>query len=297
MKNRKNVTLYLPLLLPPAIWLFLFLFLPYLNLFTYSFWKPGPFIDVVKEFNFQNYTKFFTAMGGSKAPYTVLLDTLELALTVTIVTVLISFPLAYYINFKVRRFKQTIYMLVIIPLWVSYIVRAYSWKIVLGTNGILNSALIFLGLTDKPLEVFLYSKISVVIGMVHIYAPFVLMPIYTAMEQIPRNLLEASKDLGASRLRTFFHVVFPLSLPGVIAGATFAFVLSMGDFLAPSLLGGPDSSTMIANVVQQQFGTSNNWPYGSAIGILILVLVIAILEFTGRSEKRYSAFDSPPVKR
>ncbi|MGC5325484.1 ABC transporter permease [Brevibacillus sp. SYSU BS000544] len=297
MKNRKNLTLYLPLLLPPAIWLILFLFLPYLNLFTYSFWKPGPFIDVVKEFNFQNYTKFFTAMGGSKAPYTVLLDTLELALTVTIVTVLISFPLAYYINFKVRRFKQTIYMLVIIPLWVSYIVRAYSWKIVLGTNGILNSALIFLGLTDKPLEVFLYSKISVVIGMVHIYAPFVLMPIYTALEQIPRNLLEASKDLGASRLRTFFHVVFPLSLSGVIAGATFAFVLSMGDFLAPSLLGGPDSSTMIANVVQQQFGTSNNWPYGSAIGILILVLVIAILEFTGRSEKRYSAFDSPQVKR
>lgn len=297
MKNRKKLFLYLPLLLPPAIWLFLFLFLPYLNLFTYSFWKPGPFIDVVKELNFQNYTKFFTAVGGSKAPYTVLIDTLELALTVTIVTVLISFPLAYYINFKVRRFKQTIYMLVIIPLWVSYIVRAYSWKIVLGTNGILNSALVFLGLTDKPLEVFLYSKISVVIGMVHIYAPFVLMPIYTALEQIPRNLLEASKDLGGSRLRTFFHVVFPLSLPGVIAGATFAFVLSMGDFLAPSLLGGPDSSTMIANVVQQQFGTSNNWPYGSAIGILILVLVIAILEFTGRSEKRYAAFDSPQVKR
>ncbi|MCK9906834.1 ABC transporter permease subunit, partial [Frankia sp. Cpl3] len=99
------------------------------------------------------------------------------------------------------------------------------------------------------------------------------MPIYTALEQIPRNLLEASKDLGASRWRTFANVVFPLSLPGVIAGATFALVLSMGDFLAPSLLGGPGSSTMIANIVQQQFGTSNNWPYGSAIGIIILVLV------------------------
>lgn len=284
--------LLLPLLLPPAIWLFLFLFLPYINLFSYSFWKPSPFLDVIKEFNFNNYLKFFTATTGGKAPYSVLLDTLELALTVTLFTVLLSFPLAYYINFKVKRFKELIYMLVIIPLWVSYIVRAYSWKIVLGTNGILNSALIWLGITDHPLDLFLYSKFSVIIGMVHIYTPFVLMPIYTALEQIPRNLLEASKDLGASRWRTFSNVVFPLSLPGVIAGATFALVLSMGDFLAPSLLGGPDSSTMIANIVQQQFGTSNNWPYGSAIGIIILVLVILVLEVTGRAEKRFSALDS-----
>jgi spermidine/putrescine transport system permease protein len=281
----------LPLLLPPAIWLFLFLFLPYANLFSYSFWKPSPFF-VIKEFNFNNYMKFFTATAGGNAPYSVLLDTLGLALTVTFFTVLLSFPLAYYINFKVKRFKELIYMLVIIPLWVSYIVRAYSWKIVLGTNGILNSALIWLGIIDQPLDIFLYSKVSVIIGMVHIYTPFVLMPIYTALEQIPRNLLEASKDLGASRWRTFANVVFPLSLPGVIAGATFALVLSMGDFLAPSLLGGPDSSTMIANIVQQQFGTSNNWPYGSAIGIIILALVLFVLEVTGRAEKRFSALVS-----
>lgn len=287
----------LPLLLPPAIWLFLFLFLPYVNLFSYSFWKPSPFLDVIKEFSFNNYIKFFTATAGGRAPYSVLLDTLELALTVTFFTVLLSFPLAYYINFKVKRFKELIYMLVIIPLWVSYIVRAYSWKIVLGTNGILNSALIWLGITDHPLDIFLYSKVSVVIGMVHIYTPFVLMPIYTALEQIPRNLLEASKDLGASRWRTFANVVFPLSLPGVIAGATFALVLSMGDFLAPSLLGGPGSSTMIANIVQQQFGTSNNWPYGSAIGIIILVLVIFVLEVTGRAEKRFSSLDSPQGRK
>ncbi|NGQ96772.1 ABC transporter permease [Brevibacillus sp. SYP-B805] len=286
----------LPLLLPPAIWLFLFLFLPYLNLFSYSFWKPGPF-DVVKEFTLHNYAKFFTATSSGSVPYHVLIDTVELALVVTVFTVILSFPLAYYLNFKVTRFKQTIYMLVIIPLWVSYIVRAYSWKIILGTNGILNSAFIWLGVTDHPLDIFLYSKVSVIIGMVHIYTPFVLMPIYTALEQIPRNLLEASKDLGAGRFQSFLHVVVPLALPGVIAGATFAFVLSMGDFLAPSLLGGPDSSTMIANIVQQQFGTSNNWPYGSAIGIVILVLVLAILELTGRAEKRFSALDTVAMRK
>lgn len=293
MGNKK--TMLLPLLVPPAVWLLLFLFMPYFNLFTYSFWKPGPF-DVVKEFNFSNYTKFFTATTGGQAPYSVLLDTLGLAIMVTIVTVLLSFPLAYYINFKVTRFKQLIYTLVIIPLWVSYIVRAYSWKIILGTNGILNSALIWLGVTDAPLDIFLYSKVSVIIGMVHIYTPFVLMPIYTALEQIPRNLMEASKDLGANRFQTFQKIVFPLALPGVIAGGTFALVLSMGDFLAPQLLGGPDSSTMIANIVQQQFGTSNNWPYGSAIGIIILMLVLFILEVTGRAEKRYSSLDSSQVK-
>ena len=293
---RKKILL-IPILLPPAIWLFVFLFLPYLNLFTYSFWKPGPFIDVVKEFNFNNYLKFFTATAGGKAPYTVLLDTMQLAVIVTFFTILLSFPLAYYIIFKVTRFKQAIYMLVIIPLWVSYIVRAYSWKIILGTNGILNSALMWLGVTHQPLDIFLYSKVSVVIGMVHIYTPFVLMPIYTSLEQIPRNLLEASKDLGANRWQTFKNIVLPLSLPGVIAGGTFALVLSMGDFLAPTLLGGPNSSTMIANIVQQQFGTSNNWPYGSAIGIIILILVLVVLEVTGRAEKRFSALDSAQERK
>lgn len=288
----KKKIFLLPILLPPAVWLFVFLFLPYLNLFTNSFWKRNPIGDVIKQFNFNNYIKFFTATTGGNAPYSVLVDTLELALIVTFFTLLLSFPLAYFINFKVKRFKQTIYMLVIIPLWVSYIVRAYSWKIILGTNGILNSVLIWLGITNQPLDIFLYSKFSVVIGMVHIYTPFVLMPIYTILEQMPRNLLEASKDLGASRWQTFKNVVFPLALPGVIAGGTFAFVLSMGDFLAPSLLGGPQSSTMIANIVQQQFGTSNNWPYGAAIGIIILVVVLIILEISGKAEKRFSALDS-----
>ncbi len=286
----------LALLLPPGLWLACFLVLPYANLFAYSFWKAGPF-DVIKEWNLDNYHKFFAGVSGGRPPVAVLADTLTLALMVTVFSVLISFPLAYAIRFKVQRFRQTLYMLVIIPLWVSYIVRAYSWKIILGTNGILNSAIIWLGLSDHPLSFFLYSKVSVVIGMVHIYTPFVLMPIYTALEQIPQSLREASRDLGAGRWQTFRHVVFPLALPGVIAGATFSFVLSMGDFLAPSLLGGPDSSTMIANIVQQQFGTSNNWPYGAAIGIVMLVMVVALLEWTGRAEKRYAAFDSPRAGR
>ncbi|MFP3040328.1 ABC transporter permease [Treponema primitia] len=276
-------------LAPLVIWLFLFLIFPYLNLLLYSLWKNGPFA-VIHEFTIASYKKFFTPGSGTNAPG-ILLNTLRIALMVTVISVFISFPLAYFINFKVKRYKQTFYMLAIVPLWISYVMRAYSWRIILGTNGMLNSFLLWTGLINKPSSVFLFSDISVIIAMVHIYTPFVLMPMYSAMEQIPLNLIEASKDLGRGSLMTFLKIVFPLSLPGVITGATYAFSLSMGDYLAPSLLGGPTSSTKIANIVQLQFGTSNNWPYGAAIGVIILALVLVILFTTGRLEKHFSKLE------
>lgn len=290
MKKRVNKKfLKYGIIAPVAIWLVLFLVLPYFNLFLYSFWKNGPF-DVIREFTLENYIKFFASDGGSGGQYTILLDTLKTSLIVTLITVVISFPLAYFINFIVQKakHKQTIYMMAIIPLWVSYIMRAYAWKIILGTNGVLNSFLMWLGVTDHPLDVFLYSNVSVIIAMVHIYTPYVLMPIYTALEQIPRNLIEASKDLGCNGFRTLCKVIMPLALPGIITGATYSFALSMGDFLAPSLLGGSTTSTKIANIVQMQFGTSNNWPYGAAIGIIILLFVLVLLEITSHMEKRTS---------
>ncbi|MCD8216513.1 MAG: ABC transporter permease [Clostridiales bacterium] len=272
---------------PVAIWLLVFLILPYLNLFLYSFWKNGAF-DIVREFTLENYIRFFT--GGQ---YTILLDTLKTSLIVTVITVIISFPLAYFINFLVKKtkYKQMVYMLAIIPLWVSYIMRAYAWKTILGTNGVLNSFLMWIGITDQPLEIFLYSNVSVIIAMVHIYTPYVLMPMYTALEQIPRNLIEASKDLGCNGFRTLCKVIIPLSLPGIITGATYSFALSMGDFLPPSLLGGSTTSTKIANIVQMQFGTSDDWPYGAAIGIIILIFVLVMLEVTNRLEKHYSKLE------
>ena len=290
MKKRVNKKfLKYGIIAPVTVWLVLFLVLPYFNLFLYSFWKNGPF-DVIREFTLENYIKFFASDGGSGGQYTILLDTLKTSLIVTLFTVVISFPLAYFINFIVQKakHKQTIYMMAIIPLWVSYIMRAYAWKIILGTNGVLNSFLMWLGVTDHPLDVFLYSNVSVIIAMVHIYTPYVLMPIYTALEQIPRNLIEASKDLGCNGFRTLCKVILPLALPGIITGATYSFALSMGDFLAPSLLGGSTTSTKIANIVQMQFGTSNNWPYGAAIGIIILLFVLVLLEITSHMEKRTS---------
>jgi spermidine/putrescine transport system permease protein len=183
--------------------------------------------------------------------------------------------------------KDLFYQLVIIPLWVSYLVRAYAWKTILGSDGVLNTLLQYVHLTKHPLEFLLYSPFTVVLTLTHIYTPFAVLPIYAALEHIPRNLVEASHDLGASPLQTFWRVIFPLSIPGVLAGATFAFVLSLGDFLAPLLLGGP-SGIMISNIVVSLFGAAYNWPLGAAISLCMLLLVVSLLFLSEKLEKKWS---------
>jgi len=157
----------------------------------------------------------------------------------------------------------------------------------LGSDGVLNGFLQYLHITHGPVSAILYSPFAVVLMLTHIYTPFVFLPIYASLEHIPRPLVEASQDLGASPRKTFFRVILPLSLPGLLAGATFAFVLSLGDFLAPLLVGGP-SGTMIANLVQSLFGAAYDWPLGAAISVSILVITVALLAVTQRVEKHWS---------
>ena len=197
---------------------------------------------------------------------------------------LLGYPLAYYLSFYAGKRKDLLYQLVIIPLWVSYLVRAYAWKTILGSDGVLNTLLQYVHLTSHPLDFLLYSPFAVVLTLTHIYTPFTFLPIYAALEHIPRNLVEASHDLGASPFQTFWRVIFPLSIPGVLAGATFAFVLSLGDFLAPLLLGGP-SGIMISNIVVSLFGAAYNWPLGAAISFCMLALVLALAISLGKPGK------------
>jgi spermidine/putrescine transport system permease protein len=176
--------------------------------------------------------------------------------------------------------------MVIVPLWVSYLVRAYAWKTILGTDGVLNTLLQTLHITSEPVSALLYSPWAVGITLTHIYTPFAFLPIYAALEHIPRSLVEASQDLGASPWKTFWRVIVPLSMPGVLAGATFAFVLSLGDFLAPMLVGGPNG-IMISNIVVSLFGAAYDWPLGAAISVCMLLFVLALLFATDRLEKRW----------
>ncbi len=222
--------------LPPLLWVAVFLLFPYVLLFFYSFWSVSPTQTIVHSWTLDNYRELFRVNVYLQT----LFRSMWIAARVMIFSLLLGYPLAYYLSFHAGERKDLLYQLVIIPLWVSYLVRAYAWKTILGSDGVLNTLLQYMHLTKHPLEFLLYSPFAVVLTLTHIYTPFAFLPIYASLEHIPRNLVEASHDLGASPVQTFWRVIFPLSFPGVLAGATFAFVLSLGDFLAPLLLGGPE---------------------------------------------------------
>jgi len=268
--------------LPPLFWVVLFLLVPYSLMFAHSFWitQDG---SIVHSWSLHQYSQLFT----NPLYATVFFRTLRIAAFVTLFSLLLGFPLAYFLSFHAGPRKELLYQLVIVPLWVSYLVRGYAWKTILGTDGVLNGALQYLHITHEQLSALLYSPFAVVLMLTHIYTPFVFLPIYASLEHIPRPLVEASHDLGANSRSTFFRVILPLSMPGLLAGATFAFVLTLGDFLAPILVGGP-SGTMIANVVQSLFGAAYDWPLGAAISVFILFITVGLLFCTERLEKRWT---------
>jgi spermidine/putrescine transport system permease protein len=267
--------------IPPLLWVSVFLLIPYAILFCYSFWSVSPAQTIVHNWNFQNYLQ----LARNPIYLQVLFRSMRIAASVTVFALLLGYPLAYYLSFHAAKRKDLLYQLVIIPLWASYLVRGYAWKTILGSVGVLNGFLQYLHITHKPVEFLLYSPFAVIITLTHIYTPFTLLPIYASLEHIPRNLVEASHDLGSSPWSTFRRVILPLSLPGVLAGATFAFVLTLGDFLAPLLVGGP-SGIMISNVVVSLFGAAYNWPLGAAISFCMMLLVVTLLFITERLEKR-----------
>ena len=267
---------------PPILWVALFLFFPYALMLAHGFWSVRDGV-ILHTWNLNNYVALFQ----NPLYFQVLLRTARIAASVTLLSVLLGYPLAYFLSFHTGPRKELLYQLVIVPLWVSYLVRGYAWKTILGSEGVMNGFLQYLHVTHEPLSALLYSPFAVILMLTHIYTPFVFLPIYASLEHIPRPLIEVSQDLGASPRATFFRIILPLSLPGLLAGATFAFVLSLGDFLAPLLVGG-SSGTMIANVVQSLFGAAYDWPLGAAISVCILIFTLAILSFTQRLEKRWS---------
>jgi len=268
--------------LPPVLWVAMFLLLPYALLLAHSLWtvESG---EIARHWNLDNYRELWR----TPVYLEVLFRSLRIAGAVTLCSLLLGYPLAYYLSFHAGHKKHLFYQLVILPLWVSYLVRAYAWKTILGSDGVFNNLLLYAGVVDQPVEFLLYSPFAVVLTLTHIYTPFVFLPVYAALEHIPRSLVEASHDLGASPARTFWSVILPLSVPGVLAGATFAFVLSLGDFLAPLLIGGV-SGIMISNVVVSLFGAAYNWPLGAAISACMMALVVVLLLAVDRLEKKWS---------
>jgi spermidine/putrescine transport system permease protein len=267
--------------IPPLLWISTFLLVPYSLLFCYSFWSVSPQQTIIHNWNLQNYLQ----LVRNPIYLSVLFRSMRIAGAVTLLALLLGYPLAYFLSFHAAKRKDLLYQLVIIPLWASYLVRGYAWKTILGSDGVLNGLLQYLHITRHPVEFFLYSPFAVVLTLTHIYTPFTFLPIYASLEHVPRNLVEASHDLGASPWSTFRRVILPLSLPGVLAGATFACVLTLGDFLAPLLVGGA-SGIMISNIVVSLFGAAYNWPLGAAISLCMLLLVMGLLFATERLERK-----------
>lgn len=266
---------------PPLLWTVVFMFVPYTILLVYSFWR-AQFPLFVPDFQLGNYKTLIT----DPQYLNVLLRTLKIAGLVSICSLVLAYPYAYFLVFKVKRpgVRLALYMAVVAPLWVSYLLRAYTWKTILGTQGILNSFLMSTGILHEPSSVFLYNQTAMVLTLTYVFIPFMVMPIYAALEKIPGSYIEASRDLGENALSTFIKVTFPLSLTGVVAGFTMTFCLSFGDFIAPFLVGGPDGA-MVANVIASQFGAALNWPLGSALALVMLVIVLLIISVSDRFER------------
>lgn len=209
--------------------------------------------------------------------YTILLvKSLLMALIATTAIVLIAYPMAYFLAFRVARYKVLWLIVITLPFWTSYLLRVFAWKVILGYNGVLNSGLISLGIISEPLGFLLYNPSSVIITLVHAWLAFAILPIYVSLEKIDRSLLEAAADLGDSGFERFLRVTLPLSLPGVVSAALLVFIPTVGDYITPAQVGG-SSGIMIGTLIQSQFGKANNWPLGSALSIVTMLAVTALV--------------------
>jgi len=248
----------------------LMLCLPFAIMVTMSFWTQRGF-EYDTAFSLTNYFAIF-----EKPVFLALLErSLMISGTCAIATVVISYPMAYYVAFHVHRRKMLWIILMTLPFWTSYLLRVFAWKVILGFDGVLNTGLESMGLIQEPLEFLLYSPTAVVITLAHAWAAFAILPIYVSLEKIDRSLLEAAADLGDGPMRAFFRVTLPLSLPGVTAAILLIFIPTVGDYVTPALVGGPDG-LMMANIIQAMFGKVNNWPLGAALAVFMMIVVAVI---------------------
>ncbi len=243
---------------------------PFAIMVLMSFWSQVGF-----EFNTTLTIANYREAAERPVYEALLLRSLSISAACTLFTVLLAYPMAYYVAFHVHRHKLVWIIFMTLPFWTSYLLRVFTWKIILGFNGVINSGLKGLGLIDQPLEFLLYSPTAVVITLTHAWAAFAILPIYVSLEKIDRSLLEAATDLGDGPVARFLRVTLPLSLPGVIAATLIIFIPTVGDYVTPTLVGGPDG-IMLANMIRALFGKVNNWPMGAALAICMMVIVATI---------------------
>jgi spermidine/putrescine transport system permease protein len=257
----------LALVSPTLAFALVMLVVPIIVVIAHSFWTQN-YLTIDRTFTLENYRIALT----EPIYRDLLLRSLFVSLVVSAATVVLAYPIAYFISFHGGRHKSLWLFLITIPFWTSYLLRVMSWKVVLGYNGLLNSGLLGLGVIDEPSTAFLYNTTAVVITLTHAWAAFAILPIFVSLEKIDRTLVEAAADLGDGPWRSFLRVTLPLSLPGVISAILIVMIPTVGDFITPRLVGGKDG-VMIASAIQAQFGKGANWPLGAALSVTTMIVV------------------------
>ncbi len=268
-----------PLALPALLWLALFMVVPCLLLFAYAFFERGTWGGIVYTFTLGNFGRVFDPLYAG-----VFLTSARIAATATAVALLIAYPAAYAISRAPRHRQPILLFFAVLPFWSNYLIRTYAWIVLLNREGLVNGLLTSAGYTGEPLSM-LYTEGAVIVGLVYNYLPFVMLAIYSSLSRLDPQLAEASRDLGAGPVRTFLRVTLPMTLPGVAAGGVFIFVLSIGNFVTPALLGG-GRFQMIGNLVYDQFLTANDWPFGAALGMILILLMLILLTVQARLTDR-----------
>jgi spermidine/putrescine transport system permease protein len=265
---------------PPFVYSLLLLAFPLVAIVLISFWKQSG-LTLDRTFTPANYREIFSGpiyIWGNANRWGLLPLSLFVSATVTFVTVVLAYPIAYFVSFQVPAERKSLWLfLITIPFWTSYLIRVFLWKVILGYNGVVNTGLIEIGLIEEPLSFLLYNLNSVIITLSHAYAVFAILPIYVALEKIDRSLLEASQDLGENRMTTFLRVTLPLSVPGIVGAVLIVFIPTIGDYVTPELMLG-SGGRLMSNLIQAQFLQLNNWPLGAALSI-VTMLAVGIVSF------------------
>jgi spermidine/putrescine transport system permease protein len=255
------------LISPTFLFALVLLVAPILVVIAHSFWTQD-YLTIDRTFTLEQYRIALT----EPIYRDLLLRSLYVSLLVSVFTVVLAYPIAYFISFHGGRHKGLWLFLITIPFWTSYLLRVMSWKVILGYNGVLNSGLMGLGVIDEPSTALLYNTTAVVITLTHAWAAFAILPIYVSLEKVDRTLLEAATDLGDGPLRRFLRITLPLSVPGIVSALLIVMIPTVGDFVTPRLVGGKDG-VMIANAIQAQFGKASNWPLGAALSVTTMAIV------------------------
>lgn len=271
-------------LLPGLVLLLVYLVIPLCMLVAMSFYRSTLF-GIVPDFSWNNYLHF------ARNPMfpNLLVRSIRMALTVTAISLLVSYPFAYFLARTTRRYKTALLILVMVPFWTSYLIRTMSWLPILGIKGVVNYSLMSLQIVSSPVEAFLFNEFSVILTLTHIYLPYMVIPIYLSLDRLDGRLLEAAGDLGANPARAFWHVTLPLSLPGVVGGIVMVFIAGFGAYVTPKLLGG-SSGIMFGNVLADQYSGTFNWPFGAVLALIMIAVVFILLLVASRFTRLDAVF-------